>query len=433
MKRSKRAFFAVAFACIAAVPLAGCSLFAYKPDGNTPYDIAVEEGYTGSEAEWLSQSEEPATVYRRLYEEAVADGSFSGTYYDFLCGIGVTNDDTPYIQRALLSVVSIVCRFTVENTVVSSSGAGVIISLDKAAGDAFVLTNYHVLYNSTAGLRAREANVYLYGSEITDMAIKSVYYGGAMEYDLALLHIENSETLRESAALEATRGDSGALMAGEKVYAIGNPLNKNLSVTGGVVSVESEEVTLKAANEATTIVLPEIRVDASINHGNSGGGLFNAAGELVGITNARDERDGVLGFGYAIPGNYALAIADNMLANGGELILLQDGMDVAVEESHAAYDEALGRTHISEKLNVTAIRPGAGAAQVKRGDTLVSGHYERGGEALGETQFTRLIAWETFLMQARRNDVLVLTVSRQGEAKTLRLSLSSVWFETITG
>ncbi len=434
MKKFVTIFAACALAAASVCALSACSLFGYSADGNFPYDISVQGGYTGSEGEWLSEREAPETIYRRLYDEALADGSFTGTYFQFLKELGVSADATPYIQRAFLSTVMVSCRFTTaDNKLVTSSGAGVIIDLDKAAGDAYILTNYHVLYNSTRKAISENIGVRLYGTTLTGEAISASYYGGAMEYDLALLRIENSSVLRESDARVADIGDSDSVIAGETVYAVGNPLNESLSVAAGVVSVEEEWLTLKVSDDTAYITLPEIRIDAAVNHGNSGGALFNATGELLGIVNARDTREDVLGFGYAIPVNFAMAAAENMLANGGTLVHVDDGIIVEVQSSKAVYDEALGRTHISEKICVKDYTVGAGSAlYVRQGDTLVSGYVERNGEQLYRTDFTRLGQFEAFLFRVQRGDTLVITVSRDGEAKTLRAVLDrSTYFSTV--
>lgn len=421
MKRTRRAAVLV-LACAAAVMLAGCSSLGAHADENYPYDIAVENGYTGTEGEWLSSQETPETVYRRLYEEARADGSFTGTYFEFLQQIAPDADATPYIQRAMLSVVSISARFPSGTSTVTSLGAGVIYSMDKAAGDAYILTNYHVLYLSSAHALSENITVRLYGYETADDAIPATYYGGMMDYDLAILHVENSALLKSSDARAADLDADGSVIAGEAVYAIGNPLNKNIAVTAGVVSREEDLANVTAADESRSITLPEIRIDAAVNHGNSGGGLFNALGELVGIVNARDRNDDVDGVGYAIPIELAAAFAENDIANGGHPSVLHDGATIEIAGSKGVYDETLGRVHISQKLCIADYKAGAlGFLGIRQGDTLISGYVERGGSkvAESETQFTRASLWEAFRFKVRMGDTVHLTVSRDGTPVTL--------------
>ncbi len=429
MKRTRRAA-VVVLACAAAVMLAGCS-FGYRADDRYPYDIAVENGYAGTEGEWLSSQETPGTVYRRLYEEAVADGSFTGTYFEFLQGIAPDADATPYIQRAMLSVVSIAARFRSGTSVVSSLGAGVIYSMDKTAGDAYILTNYHVLYLSSAHALSEDITVRLYGYESAEDAISATYYGGIMDLDLAILRVKGSELLKTSDARAADIGADSSAVAGEAVYAIGNPLNKSIAVTAGVVSREEEVANVTAADDTRTIPLPEIRIDAALNHGNSGGGLFNSVGELIGIVNARDHNDDVEGFGYAIPIELAAAFAENDIANEGRPSLLDDGVKIEVVDSKGVYDETLGRVHISQKVCVADYSAGAlGYLGIRQGDTLISGYVVRGGATLSETQFTHACAWEAFRFKVRLGDELHLVVSRGGDTVHLSKTLNSATYFT---
>ena len=431
MKRTRRAA-VIVLACAAAVMLAGCS-FGYRADDKYPYDVAAENGYTGTEGEWLSSQETPETVYRRMYEEARADGSFTGTYFEFLQEIAPDADATPYIQRAILSVVSIAARFPSGTSTVSSLGAGVIYSMDKAAGDAYILTNYHVLYLSSAHALSENITVRLYGYETSDNAIPATYYGGLMDYDLAILRVENSDLLKTSDARAADIGADSSVIAGEPVYAIGNPLNKNIAVTAGVVSREEDLANVTAADESGPITLPEIRIDAAVNHGNSGGGLFNALGELVGIVNARDHNDDVDGVGYAIPIELAAAFAENDIANGGKPSVLHDGVTIEIAGSKGVYDETLGRVHISQKLCVTDYSAGACAALgIRQSDTLISGYVERGGNKIAEseTQFTHASAWEAFRFKVRMGDTVHLTVTRDGVPTQLTGVMNSpVYFD----
>ena len=425
MKKIRRTLI-IALSCAAAVMLAGCSAFVYRTDGNYPYDIAAGSGYTGTEGEWLSTQETPETVYRRLYEEVLADGSFTGTYFEFLQEIAPAADATPYIQRALLSVVSVAARFQTGTSAVSSLGAGVIYSMNKDAGDAYILTNYHVLYLSSAQALSKEITVRLYGYETAGDAIPATYYGGIMDLDLAILRVTGSELLKTSDARAAEIGADSSAIAGESVYAIGNPLNRNIAVTAGVVSREEEFANVTAADGSGAITLPEIRIDAAINHGNSGGGLFNALGELIGIVNARNHDDEVDGVGYAIPIELAAAFAENDIANGGTPSLLNDGLTLEIAGSKGVYDETLGRVHISQKLRVADYSAGACAALgIRQGDTLISGYVERNGEKLAETQFTHACAWEAFRFEVRQGDTVHLTVSRGGDAVELAGALTS--------
>ncbi len=431
MKKKKFALAAVIIALTGAIAVgsAGCDWLVKKPDANFPYDGAVAEGFTGTEAEWLGSGYDAGTREYALYKEAVQEG-YRGTYLDFLKELGtVAADDSAAINRALTSVVAIENTYRpTSGTEETLSGSGVIVSLDTDRGDALVVTNYHVVYNVSKrygklGI-GKNIDVYLYGG--TTRPIPAKFYGGAMEYDLALLKITGSEYLKETAenrvyATAASIGDSDSIAVGQRVYALGNPDGEGFSATGGIVSVESEYIDVaRADSETQSIRLPEIRTDAAVNHGNSGGGLFNAAGRLVGIVNARSESSGVVAFGYAIPSNFAMSVVQNILDNydraEGAVRLARLGVVTKVEDDKGVYDETSGKFFIEEKIVLDSVEIGTAAysAGLKKGDTLISAALN---SASGTTQmnFTRLQQVADLLMKVRLGDTLVLKVSREGK------------------
>ena len=229
--------------------------------------------------------------------------------------------------RTLLSTVIIDARFdiynsypygTTETTEHSSYGSGVIYKLDKENGDAYIITNYHVVYNSSSatsdGISDKIA-LYLYGQQLSGYAIEATYVGGSMNYDLAVLKVEGSEVLKNSAALAATIGNSDEVNVFDKVYAVGNPEGLVMSATDGMVSVDSETLTMTGADGRTTLSLRVMRISAAINEGNSGGGLYDAEGRLIGIVNAKRTGSEIDNIAYAIPINLAKNIAENIIYN----------------------------------------------------------------------------------------------------------------------
>lgn len=176
--------------------------------------------------------------------------------------------------------------------------------------------------------------IYLYGYQSEDYKLKATFVGGSADNDIAVLKIERtnlSKTLAEiffdSGDYEAvTIGDSTELVGGEEIIAVGNPLLPNLSTeqewinalvltsTSGVVSSVSNDITMSSLIDSTKkVTMRLIRVDAAINGGNSGGGLYDLYGNLVGIVNAKiadEEYDNV---GFVIPINIATGIADQII------------------------------------------------------------------------------------------------------------------------
>lgn len=170
------------------------------------------------------------------------------------------------------------------------SGSGVIIT-----SDGYIITNNHVISG------AEKIKVYLQdGTEYEAELI------GADSYtDLAVIKID-AENL-----YAATIGVSGNLMVGDTIYAIGNPLGVlATSVSKGIISGLDREVTIDGQQ------MTLMQVNASVNPGNSGGGLFNADGELIGIVNSKASGDDVEGIGFAIPMDTAKGVVTDLMDHG---------------------------------------------------------------------------------------------------------------------
>ena len=415
--RKKRALFltlALFISGIFAFTLTGCNLFLRTQDGNYPYDVAVKNGYTGTEASWVAAQYGMGSRERKLYEEAKADG-YTGTFVEFLKEIGGSQDNTVSVNSALTSIVSIKTD--------TAWGAGVIYSLDKENGDALIITNYHVVYGKS-GISTK-IGVSLYGENHNNPTMSATFYGGAAEYDLALIRVKGSAVLKETDtntvyAQEANIGDSDSVTVGEQVYAIGNPDGQGISTTGGIVSVDAEKIQVERADGrysyGSTVKLWEIRMDASVNHGNSGGGLFNADGELIGIVNARSEDSGIVGFGYAIPANFAEAVVKNIIENysdtDGKVKLAAIGFEFTVRESKGVYNEELSKFFKEEKVVVDKVATTSG---FKYNDTLIKAVRTTAKGEVVELNIVREHMLDTFVLGIRQGDTVVFTISREGE------------------
>ena len=277
--------------------------------------------------------------------------------------------------KALLSVVSIECGFeelyssgwpiggpqtTVKDTLYY--GAGVIYKLDKSKGDAYIITNYHVVYNSNATAKngiSTDITVYLYGSENEGEGIKATYVGGSANYDIALLRISGSAALKASIAEAATLADSDKVSVLDTAIAIGNPGGMGISATAGYVSVDSEEITLSVSG-SSYVSMRVMRVDTAVNGGNSGGGLFDAEGNLIGIVNAKIADTSIENIAYAIPSNVANHLATSILSDESHratrCIL---GLVPTVSASRAVIDPESGKISILETVTVGSINEGS--------------------------------------------------------------------------
>lgn len=172
----------------------------------------------------------------------------------------------------------------------SGAGSGVILS-----NNGYIVTNNHVVSGADT-IMVRLNNGAEYQAEVI---------GADSESDIALLKID-AEGLNA-----AVIGDSDNLTVGEQVVAIGNPLGKlGGTVTDGIISACSREVTV--SGETRTL----LQTNAAVNPGNSGGGLFNMRGELIGIVNAKSAGSDVEGLGFAIPVNTADSVLQQLLDYG---------------------------------------------------------------------------------------------------------------------
>ncbi len=434
---------AVALLFVFLLALSGCGLLTGASDERFPSDVADGQDYAGSPESFLASQETPTTIYRRMYEEAREKDGYTGTYLEFLREIGLENENGAGVQKALRSVVSVECAYTVNTGTVYSRGSGIIYSLDKTTGDALIVTNYHVVYTTQGSGREHipyisdDITLWLYGGEVETRGIPATYLGGVMDYDIAVLKVQGSNLLKETKsnpvyACEAVACDSDSVTVGENVYAIGNAAWRGMTVTDGIVSKSVDEIYVKAANDQKTLSLPEIRTTAPINQGNSGGGLFNESGELVGIVNARTETDGIDGMGYAIPANIALSVAQNVIDNAQEhgASVARLGIDIKSSDSHAVYDEETAKYYVEEKILVTQVTRDRAAyrAGIKAGDTLYSVKLRstRNGAAYSREIVLRNASQLTcILYDVRLGDTLEITVLRSGEQVTLTAKFSS--------
>ena len=221
------------------------------------------------------------------------------------------------------SAVSINCSATSTNifgqtTQTASSGSGFIIT-----EDGYVVTNYHVISGASS------VQVTLYDGDTYDATV----IGGDSDYDVAVLKIE------ATGLQPVTLGESADVNVGDAVLAIGNPLGTlSGTVTDGIVSALERQVTIDGNN------MTLLQTSAAVNPGNSGGGLFNASGELIGIVNAKSTSDSsgnaVDNIGFAIPINSVKAIIEDLISHGyvtGQIVLGVSLVDITDERTARYY------------------------------------------------------------------------------------------------
>ena len=262
-------------------------------------------------------------IYKRVVIGIVIIGlAFGGAYFGTIMALGnqtinygttvlyqtvertitnVSTDDSTTLsikEIAALTTSSVVEISTEATTygnymqqyVTSGSGSGVILSKD-----GYIVTCYHVIEGATK-ITVRLSD----GTEYDATVI-----GSDTDNDISVLKINASDLN------PAVLGDSDAMVVGDTVVAIGNPLGElGGTVTSGILSALDREITI----DDTTMTL--LQTNAAVNPGNSGGALFNAYGELIGIVNAKSSGDNIEGLGFAIPINSVKDSIEQLISQG---------------------------------------------------------------------------------------------------------------------
>jgi len=309
----------------------------------------------------------------------------------------------------------------------AAQGSGVIYKLNKATGSAFIITNYHVVYDvdcNTKNKISDDIDVFLYGSETEDYAIPATFVGGSMNYDLAVLRVDNSDLLKRASVGEVKMADAAACV-GETAIAVGNPEGEGISVSLGIVSVDSEYIVMYAPDGRTAVQPRVMRVDAAINSGNSGGGLYNSHGELIGIVNAKIVDESVENIGYAIPvqvvENVVNNIIDHCYKTSVETVMRPTlGITVTSSSSGAVIDKETGMLRIVETVVITEVNSsGIAKDALKVGDALLS---IKLGEV--ETEITRQHHIVDLMLNARVGESVSITVLREGKEVVVPITLT---------
>lgn len=439
----------------------------------TVYTITYSDGSTSTFSVSDGEDGEDVSI-QDVYEQYLAStGQTSDdvSYAEFLkTYLTFNTDNTAVVSETLLSTVSVYAEFIVPASGGSSSwypgfpfwnvgtssndksalytGAGVIWSMDTSEGGyTYFVTNYHVVFNSEATKKngdtsetgggqniARRLHVYLYGCgqtpgyvdengdgvadldsnnftkyEYGSSAIACEYVGGSISSDVAVLRAETAKVLAvNEAAKEIELADD--YYVGQSVFTVGNPDSDGLSVTEGVISVDNEYITLDI--DGTDRQYRSIRTDVALYSGNSGGGLFNNAGQLVGLSNAgaSDEQN----INYAVPLSIVRgAVANIRHYNDGTARRLTLGVTVSTQNSKYVYDSSTGTGSIVEETVVQSVASSSIAADMdlQTGDILT--HLVVNGT---EYALERSFDVSDILLTVFANDTISFRYTRDGQS-----------------
>ena len=231
-----------------------------------------------------------------------------------------------------------------------------------------------------------------------------------------------------SKAVAAEFANSNEVSILDTAIAIGNPEGLGISATVGAVNVESEYITMRSIDGSGYISVRVLRIDTAVNGGNSGGGLYDSTGNIIGIVNAKIADSSVDNIAYAIPSNVAKYVADNIIyydgidSNNDSVYRLLIGVDVDVKSAGVNYDTETGKVLKYEEVVVGKITKGSvcdGKLQV--GDVIKSVTID------GKTyEITRTFSVIDVMLTARQTSDVVFVIERAGETREVSLNMSSV-------
>lgn len=303
---------------------------------------------------------------------------------------------TETLKKCMASIVGVYA----ETTVYNHSGQGYTQDLGSGSGvivteDGYIVTNNHVIQG------ASKARVYL--QDGTEYAASIV--GADVRTDIAVLKIE------ATGLTPAVIGSSKDAVIGERVYAIGNPLGVlTTSVSDGIISGLDRTITID--DQSMTLM----QTNAAVNPGNSGGGLFNSSGKLIGIVNAKSAGIDVEGLGFAIPIDIVTPVMKDLIDYGyvtGRPFLGIVMQNVSLHQSSFGmfyFPSYVTRAQITEVMEGSC----ADKAGVSTGDIVLA---LDGTEVTGVTQLSSLIA------EYEIGDVVTLTVQRDEQSIDLTVTL----------
>lgn len=376
-------------------------------------------------------------------DSATGDSSDSGDDSsdpsDFIAGEqDVSYDKLTPATRGLLAGVRIVSNFERyigygQSTLsqYKKEGSGVIYKLDRSAGNAYIITNYHVVYHSdsiSTNKISTDIDVYLYGQESAGYKIKAKFVGGSLSGDIAVLKIENSQVIKHSNAIVPRIADSECVRVFDDCFAVGNPEGYGISITEGKINVDLENLSILGADGKTTLNLRVMRVSAAINEGNSGGGLYNSDGELIGIVCAKRTGDDVDNIAYAIPINLAKNVANIIIESEGTLkqnetgyYKYQLGITMSATASGVKIDEATGELIRVEKVEIVDIDESSKVSgELGVGDVITSITVD--GKTVTTTRVHHVV---DMMLTAREGSTVSISVIRDGISLTKTFTVTS--------
>lgn len=430
--------------------LGNVDIYTITYSNGTTSTFTIENGTDGEDGNDVTiESIFDYCVSQGLYNE----DEFTKFLEDYL-SIEAGDDSYQYAtNKALLSAVTVYVEQPTQslgwyghitNDTQIGCGGGVIYKMDDEY--SYIITNYHVVYYSasmTDNKIGKNIYIYQYGVdedivkyedvlnddgyplvEFNGGAVKCEYLGGSMNYDIAVLRVSTQDLLANNADARAVDIADGYSVA-DTAIAIGNPEGEGFSVTKGIVSVESENLTMQGADEESIITFRVMRIDAAVNGGNSGGGLFNSNGELIGIVNAKgvysSDNTPLDNYAYALPVDNITKVADNIISNyinnnntATGVVKLDLGLTITSQNSKATYTS--GKLVITDDAVITEVSASY-TSDFQVGDIIES-------IQINDTTYeiTRYFQFDDLLLTVREGDNVIIKLNRDGAEIEIDLS-----------
>ena len=314
-----------------------------------------------------------------------------------------------YYNLALKQVVGINSDITTTNVwgmqvQGSVSGTGFVIS-----EDGYILTNYHVIedaYNTNSPITVMFSSES--GYDTTEYTAEVI--GFERNNDVAVIKID------ATGLSAATLGSSSDLLVGDTVYAVGNPLGElTYSMTPGIVSATDRVITTEEGR------MNMFQISAAVNEGNSGGPVYNAYGQVVGIVTAKPNSTSsggsTEGIGFAIPIDDAVRIANDVIDGNHSIDPNADPayMGITAEDPITIAKQYYGWPDGAYVTSVVSGSP-AETAGLREGDIIT----ELGGYTV--SSYSDLQQELTFHSAGETCDIVVY---RSGEYQTLSITFGS--------
>ena len=340
-----------------------------------------------------------AAVEQRLEEQAKETLSIGSQTSSTPAPVSTTTAAKPIAaiyDQACNEVVGITTEVTYTNFFGQTSSSAVSGSGFIVSPDGYILTNYHVIEYAYKG----------------NYAITVMLHDGT-RYEASIVGVEDCNDIAvlkiDASGLDpVTFGDSDKLSVGDDVYAVGNPLGElEFSMTTGHVSALDRLITTDESSEAINM----FQIDAAVNSGNSGGPVYNANGEVVGIVTAKYSDTGVEGLGFAIPINDAAKIANDLITKG--YVTGKAYMGVSIDERYNSMYSQYYNMPIGAFVKSVESGSCAESAGIQAGDIITR---------LGDVEITGYSDLKQAIKQYSAGDSAELELYRAGESRTLTVT-----------